>query len=253
MNMEDVSNVGSANIDRVITTKEKKIILHSMLVRFPTGQITAILGPSGCGKTTLLDFLTSSISGGALAKGEVHLPGGSAYVPQGDKLHGFYTCYDYMKHYARLSGLDLNDETERKIDGILESLGLSTHKNTIVGDIFRRGLSGGQKRRLSVALEALTGPSNLFLDEPTSGLDSESALQLIKFLRSYVRESPGRRVILTIHQPSSFIWKEMENIVLLHEENLCIKGVEVTWRTFLKSIMYQHHQVTIPLIITSQW
>jgi len=222
--MKKGCDVGSANIDSVITAKEKKVILHAMLVRFPIGQITAILGPSGCGKTTLLDFVTRSISGGAVAKGVVNLPGRSGYVPQGDKLHGFYTCYSYMKHYARLSGLEMNEETEHKIDSILESLGLSTHKHTIVGDLFRRGLSGGQKRRLSVALEALGSPPNLFLDEPTSGLDSESALRLIKFLRSYVRESPGRRVILTIHQPSSFIWKEMENIVLLSQGKLMYQG-----------------------------
>jgi ABC-type multidrug transport system ATPase subunit len=76
-----------------------------------------------------------------------------------------------MKHYARLSGLKLNPkESECKIDGLISQLGLSEQKGTIVGDLFLKGLSGGQKRRLSICLEALTDPCNFFLDEPTSGL-----------------------------------------------------------------------------------
>ena len=76
-----------------------------------------------------------------------------------------------MRHYARLAAVNLpKAELDAKIESLLKQLGLSAQKNTRVGDIFLKGLSGGQKRRLSVALEALTDPMNLFLDEPTSGL-----------------------------------------------------------------------------------
>jgi len=228
---QESASLGTAQIHNVVTkaaarrtTTDQKTILHSMDLPFPEGQVTAILGPSGSGKTTLLDFLTGSISGGAVANGTVHFPNGTAYVPQGDRLHGFYTCQGYMMHYARLSGMEINVETMRTIDHLLESLGLSNHKDTIVGDIFLRGLSGGQKRRLSVALEALTSPSTLFLDEPTSGLDSQSALQLVKFLNRYVREASGRRVIFTIHQPSSFIWQLIDSVVLLSAGKLMYQG-----------------------------
>jgi ABC-type multidrug transport system ATPase subunit len=99
------------------------------------------------------------------------LPGHASFVPQDDRLHGFFTVKSYMQHYARLSGLKIPpEELEDKIDTLLGQLGLTDQKDTIVGDIFLKGLSGGQKRRLSVALEALTDPQNLFLDEPTSGL-----------------------------------------------------------------------------------
>ena len=97
----------------------------------------------------------------------VYLPGKKAYVPQGDHLHGFYTCKSYMQHYARLTGMVMDESTDQKIDEILADLGLASHKNTRVGDIFLSGLSGGQKRRLGVALEALSSPQNFFLDEPT--------------------------------------------------------------------------------------
>jgi ABC-type multidrug transport system ATPase subunit len=101
----------------------------------------------------------------------VNLPGESAFVPQEDHLHGFFTVKSYMKHYARLSGMKLPpDELEQKIDGLIAQLGLTEQASTIVGDLFLKGLSGGQKRRLSICLEALTDPRNFFLDEPTSGL-----------------------------------------------------------------------------------
>ena len=92
----------------------------------------------------------------------VHLPGETAFVPQDDRLHGFYTCRKYLEHYARLSGISKLPETKDKIDNLLKSMGLSDQAKTKVGDIFFKGLSGGQKRRLSVALEALTEPINFF-------------------------------------------------------------------------------------------
>jgi ABC-type multidrug transport system ATPase subunit len=216
---------GHAIIYEVMTNdKLSKTILREMNIAFPENNLTAILGPSGCGKSTLLDLLTGSIASGLIARGEVHLPGRNAYVPQDDRLHGFYTCKSYMQHYARLSGMKVDEITNGKIDDILEDLGLTSHKDTRVGDMFLGGLSGGQKRRLSVALEALTDPKNFFLDEPTSGLDAESAYQVMKFLHKYVQETPGRRVILTIHQPSSFIWQMIDNVVLLSEGFLMYQG-----------------------------
>ena len=155
-------------------------------------------------KTTLLSVVTDSIPSNVEARADVCLPGMSAFVPQDDRLHGFYTVRSYLKHYASLAGIAEGQATDEKIDNLLSKLGLSDQADTIVGDIFFKGLSGGQMRRLSLALEALSEPVNFFLDEPTSGLDAESALQVMEFLKGYVRESKGRRVILTIHQPSSF-------------------------------------------------
>ena len=174
---------------------------------FPEGCVTALMGPSGAGKTTLLDFLTGMLGDAVHASGTVALPDDDAYVPQDDRLHSFYTCQAYMKHYARLKGMqalfdccaskkvaqkdtitiedDLEgdsslraflestpankDDVDDLIAGILSEVGLSAQMNTVVGGLFQRGLSGGQKRRLSVALEVLSSPLNLFLDEPTVG------------------------------------------------------------------------------------
>ena len=184
------------------------------------------------GKTTLLSVITDSIHSNVEARAKVFLPGVSTFCPQDDRLHGFYTPRSYMRHYARLAGLADSDETAARIDKLLKQLGLWEQADTIVGDVFLSGLSGGQKRRLSVALEALTEPQNFFLDEPTSGLDAESALQVMEFLKAYVRESGGRRVILTIHQPSSFIWQRIDHVILLSKGQLMYNGDREAMESF---------------------
>ena len=178
--------------DKLLCRKDEKVktILHDFTAEFPEGCVTALMGPSGAGKTTLLDFVTGMLGSSVNACGEVRLPDNDSYVPQDDRLHSFYTCQEYMEHYARLSGMkklfdccqrkgstaddsggkdveaaSLTSSTDELIAHILEEVGLSAQKDTPVGGLFKRGLSGGQKRRLSVALEALSSPMNLFLDE----------------------------------------------------------------------------------------
>jgi len=224
-------NDGYIYIESVQTRKNHQI-LYPMKVDFPEGSICAILGPSGSGKTTFLNTVTNNIQSNIKSYGKIHLPGTSAFVPQDDRLHGFYTCRSYLKHYARLSGTRITPAINNEIDELLKDLGLFEQANTIVGDVFLKGLSGGQKRRLSVALEALTHPQNFFLDEPTSGLDSESAYQVMEFLKKYVRAAPGRRVILTIHQPSSHIWNSIDYAVLLSKGRLIYQGSRLNMENF---------------------
>lgn len=216
-------NDGSIYIESV-ATKKKHHILHSMQIDIPEGSVCAILGPSGSGKTTLLNTVTNNIQSNIQAYGKIELPGSAAFVPQDDRLHGFFTCRSYLRHYARLAGIRMTPNVQQEIDDLLKDLGLLDQAKTIVGDVFLKGLSGGQKRRLSVALEALTHPNNFFLDEPTSGLDSESAYQVMGFLKKYARAAPGRRVILTIHQPSSHIWQGVDYAVLLSKGRLIYQG-----------------------------
>jgi ABC-type multidrug transport system ATPase subunit len=141
-----------------------------------------------------------------------------------------------MKHYARLANIGLpSNELNAKIDDLLAQLGLTDQQGTIVGDLFLKGLSGGQKRRLSIALEALSSPDNFLLDEPTSGLDAESALQVMEFLRRYARGAAARRVVLTIHQPSTFIWERIDNVVLLSKGMVVYEGARSNMEEFFVS------------------
>ncbi len=166
---------GFAQVDYVqVKTKldEEQYLLNPMTILFPESKVTAIMGPSGSGKTTLLNFVTGTLDNGLTAEGMVHLNGKMGFVPQEDRLHGFYTCRSYVDHYSRLTGAKDNFANVKHSMDLLVSLGMEVHADTIVGDIFRKGLSGGQKRRLSIALEALSSPETLFLDEPTSGEES---------------------------------------------------------------------------------
>jgi len=218
------ANSGYARIVSVKTSKGKQI-LHDMNLCFPEGSITAILGPSGAGKSTLLQLMTDSLPSNANGAADVHMPGTTAFVPQDDLLHGFFTVRSYLKHYANLSGLaGTRAERDAAIDELIKDMGLWEQCNTIVGDVFLKGLSGGQKRRLSICLEALSGPNNFVLDEPTSGLDAESALQVMEFLKKYVLAARGRRVVLTIHQPNGFIWNLVDNCILLSKGQLVYEG-----------------------------
>ena len=155
-------------------------------------------------------------------------------VPQDDRLHGFYDCESYLKHYMRLTGQKIDDDSRKKMEDLLADLGLTQSKHVRVGDVFLKGLSGGQKRRLSVALEANSNPNVFFLDEPTSGLDSESAYRVMEFLSKYAKGGGGRRVILTIHQPSSYLWELLDNVVLLAKGNLIYSGPRQLMETFFE-------------------
>lgn len=155
-------------------------------------------------------------------------------VPQDDRLHGFYNCESYLEHYTKLSGQKLDFSSKQKISDLLADLGLKESKDVRVGDVFLKGLSGGQKRRLSIALEANSYPNILFLDEPTSGLDSESAYRVMEFLHNYTRTGGGRQVILTIHQPSSYLWELIDNVVLLAKGKLIYSGPRHLMETFFE-------------------
>ncbi len=153
------------------------------------------------------------------------------FVPHEDHLHGFYTCRWYMTHYTCLVGLEDNFSNAKLCMDLLLELGMASHADTRVGDEFYSGLNRGQKRRLSVALEALSNPETLFCDEPTTGLDSESAFQIMRFLQSYA-SAPGRRVVVTLHEPSSFLWQYIDNVVLLSEGKLVYQGPRTEMGSF---------------------
>mmetsp|Transcript_35388 Transcript_35388/g.45636 ORF Transcript_35388/g.45636 Transcript_35388/m.45636 type:complete len:601 (+) Transcript_35388:78-1880(+) len=178
-----------------------KTILNDCSGQILRGQFAAIMGPSGSGKTTLLDVLASRVDGsrkGRELTGNICIKDGvtARYVQQEDSLVGILTVRETLTVAARLADIPLT-----RVDELLGDLGLSVCKDTKVGTIFFKGISGGQKRRLSIAIELVSSPSLLLLDEPTSGLDSASALQVVQLL-SGLGKTKGVSVACTIHQPS---------------------------------------------------
>ncbi|KAH0707106.1 hypothetical protein KY289_012182 [Solanum tuberosum] len=194
-----------------LKSEEEKIILKDVSGIVSPGEMLAILGPSGCGKTTLLTGL-----GGRLVKG--HLDGVITYnnnpfsssmkrsigfVTQDDVLYPHLTVYETLVFTAllRLPKTYSVEEKTAHCDAIIPQLGLTKCKDSIIGDSLLRGISGGERKRVSIGQEMLINPSLLLLDEPTSGLDSTTALRIVSTLKDLA--NGGRTVAMTIHQPSS--------------------------------------------------
>ncbi|KAL6616335.1 hypothetical protein ACP70R_038605 [Stipagrostis hirtigluma subsp. patula] len=188
------------------------------------GEILAVMGASGSGKSTLIDALANRISRDAL-KGAVTLNGEpltgnilksiSAYVMQDDLLFPMLTVTETLSFAAefRLPRTLSAAKKRARVQALIEQLGLRAAANTIIGDEGHRGVSGGERRRVSIGTDIIHDPILLFLDEPTSGLDSTSAFMVVKVLRR-IAES-GSIVITSIHQPSHRILSLLDRLILL--------------------------------------
>lgn len=163
----------------------------------------ALMGPSGCGKTTLLNALASRPTGAATTDGKARINGAtpskaaarqvSRFVEQDDALIGSLTVRETLHFASRLAygtaAAAAAARTAATVESLLEAFGLRWQADTIVGTPMRKGISGGQKRRLGIASQLITGPRVLFLDEPTSGLDSAASFEVVSYLRSVAKRN----------------------------------------------------------------
>lgn len=202
---------------------ETQKVLEGLTGYAEPGTFTALMGPSGSGKSTLLDALASRLAANAFLSGTILLNGHktklsfgtAAYVTQDDTLIGTLTVRETIAYSAQLRLPDNMPWSEKQalIESTIIEMGLQDCADTVVGNWHLRGISGGEKRRVSIALEILMRPRLLFLDEPTSGLDSASAFFVTQTLRGLSRD--GRTVIASIHQPSSEVFELFDRLYLL--------------------------------------
>ncbi|KAJ3680325.1 hypothetical protein LUZ60_016603 [Juncus effusus] len=202
---------------------ETQTVLEGLTGFAEPGTITALMGPSGSGKSTLLDALVGRLATNAFLSGTILLNGRktklsfgtAAYVTQDDTLIGTLTVRETISYSARLRLPDKMSREEKRalVEGTITEMGLQDCADTVIGNWHLRGISGGEKRRVSIALEILMRPRLLFLDEPTSGLDSASAFFVTQTLRALARD--GRTIIASIHQPSSEVFELFDRLYLL--------------------------------------
>ena len=201
-------------------------VVNNVSGRLQAATMTALMGGSGAGKTSLLNALCGRAFYGTTT-GTVRINGhvesiedhkdATGFVPQSDdSVHAELTVKENLVYSGRFSlpkGTPLW-EIEEYADHVMANLGLSRVSASIVGDVNRRGVSGGEKKRVNIGMELMAKPSILFLDEPTSGLDSSSALLVMGSLKNLVK-SARMTICSVIHQPRKQIFDSFDSLLLL--------------------------------------
>ena len=205
------------------------------------GRLVGIMGASGAGKTTLLNVLSGTslpsagevrINGLNLYKDKEHLEGTIGVIPQDDLLIEELTVFQNLYYSAKLCFKDKSEkELTELVDRTLASLGLLERKDLKVGSPLNKMISGGQRKRLNIALELIREPSILFVDEPTSGLSSRDSENVMDLLRELTLK--GKLIFVVIHQPSSEIYKMFDDMLILDTG-----GYLVYWGNPVEAVMY---------------
>jgi len=206
--------------------------IHNLNIYEESGKLVGIIGGSGVGKSTTLNILSGSLEP---QKGEVLVNGYNLYdkknrdflkgvigfVPQDDLLIEELTVFQNLYYNARMCLGDLSrEEAERTVNRTLTDFDLDETKDLRVGNPLQKVISGGQRKRVNIALELLREPTILFVDEPTSGLSSVDSEMVMKLLKEQTYK--GRLVVANIHQPSSEIYKMFDRIMIIDRGGYCI-------------------------------
>ncbi|XP_010911492.2 ABC transporter G family member 5 [Elaeis guineensis] len=225
-------------------------VLKNVSCRAKPWEILAIVGPSGAGKSTLLEIVagkltppsppTILINRKVVDKSDFRKISG--YVTQRDMLFPLLTVRETLMFSARLrlGGSLPPPQLSSRVESLLRELGLWSVADARVGDASGRvrGVSGGERRRVSIGVDVVHDPRVLILDEPTSGLDSTSAMQIVDMLKT-MAESRGRTVILSIHQPGSRIVKLFGSVLVLAHGSVLHHGTVDQLSSHLRSLGLQ--------------
>jgi len=218
----------------LVKRKKETRALHGISGYVEAGQMMAVMGSSGAGKTTALDIMARKTKSGK-SSGLVLINGQevskksfvrlSGYVDQEDCLLSSLTVRETVLYAARLrlpSTLPF-DEKVRRVQAVLVALRIDHVADKLIGSRGARGISGGEKRRVSIACELVTTPAILFLDEPTSGLDAFSAFAVVDAMKTLATRSK-MVVVMTIHQPRSNIFSLFDKLLLLTKGKVFYSG-----------------------------
>lgn len=223
-------------------------ILNDVSIHVDSGQILGILGNSGSGKTTLLDAISGRIGNSGTLLGEVFINGRKlkreeyqdcfSYVLQSDNLLSYLTVEETLTYTAQLALRQHSDEAiKKKVSAVMAELSLTHVAHSVIGGRIFAGISGGERRRVSIASQLLQDPKVILLDEPTTGLDSMTANQIVVLLAELARRD--RIVIVTIHQPRSELFRVFTRIAIMSRGELVFCGQPEEMVNFFSQCGYE--------------
>ena len=226
--------------------KSRKVILENVTAKVSPHTLSAWMGPSGSGKTSLVsvaagycpksDLIDESTvrSNGNRGRPPAHMV---SVVHQEDLMLPNLTVAETIAFAARLKNSDVDVSGEavtRLVDETIDELGLSSCRDSLVGGVATRGISGGERKRLAVAVELVGRPSILLLDEPTSGLDSTTAFSLMATLKQLARA--GHSIAVVVHQPRTEIFNLFDDLLLLSRGKAVYSGRPDGVQAYLESV-----------------
>lgn len=217
--IKDLSKEAAIKAERIVKKYSSGYIgLHETSIEIPANSLLAVMGPSGCGKSTLLKALNGdspassgrvTICGLALNENYDYIKTHIGYVPQDDIVHRELSVYKSLYYSAKLRLMNAtDDEIEQKIQEVLEVLNITHIKDNLVS-----GISGGQRKRVSIAVEILTDPLILFLDEPTSPLDPQTIEEFLSCAKRLAEK--GTTIIMVTHKPEDLDY--MDSVIFMAE------------------------------------
>nr|XP_055026795.1 ATP-binding cassette sub-family G member 5 [Misgurnus anguillicaudatus] len=223
-------------------------ILNDVSFHVNSGEIMGILGNSGSGKTTLLDAIAGRIGNSGSLLGEVYINGRKlkrdqfqdcfSYVLQSDNLLSYLTVEETLTYTAQLALRHHSAEAIRKkVTAVMAELSLGHVAHSVIGGRIFPGISGGERRRVSIASQLLQDPKVILLDEPTTGLDSMTANQIVVLLAELAKRD--RIVIVTIHQPRSELFRIFNRIAIMSKGELVFCGQPEEMVDFFSSCGYE--------------
>ncbi|OIT07727.1 PREDICTED: ABC transporter G family member 11-like isoform X2 [Nicotiana attenuata] len=209
----------------------RKAILQGLTGYARPSELLAVMGPSGCGKSTFLDALAGRLDFSTRQSGVILINGHKqklsygtcAYLTQDETLLATLTVKEAVYYSAQLQLPDSMTKSEKIqiAEQTIKEMGLQDAMNTRIGGWGNKGISGGEKRRLSICMEILTRPKLLFLDEPTSGLDSAASYYVMSGIS---RQKEGRTIVASIHQPSAEVFNLFHSLCLLSSGRIVYFG-----------------------------
>ncbi|KAL1543953.1 ABC transporter G member 25 [Salvia divinorum] len=222
---------------------QERIILNGITGTAAPGRLLTILGPSGSGKSTLLNALAGrlhhGLAGAVLFNGRKftkQIAKKTGFVAQDDVLYPHLTVRETLV-FCSILRIPVSVRREEKIaavEAVIAELGLAPCADTIIGNSFVRGVSGGERKRVSIAHEMLVDPSLLILDEPTSGLDSTAAHRLVAVLGDLAAR--GKTVVMSVHQPSSRVYQRFDDLLVLSEGRCIYFGTRAEATPYFNSV-----------------